>query len=173
MSVTGQSTSAPVFLDLAFWFRFMVLFYTSFSLLVLGLDILFRDICCKFPCHLPLTVLDPRGIYWCDYTDFLRFEVLTAMTMQISIFFDITPYSPLKVNRRFGVTCLLHLQRRRIRQGRNQLEMSVDFQRTTWRYVSEDRTLHIDFDRVGEGCGVDDVPNECFKNTSFTLTICI
>jgi hypothetical protein len=38
------------------------------------------------------------------------------------IFCDKTPCSPLKVNRRFGRTCRLHLQGRRIRQARNQRE---------------------------------------------------
>jgi hypothetical protein len=43
------------------------------------------------------------------------------MVMKSStIFCDITPCSPLKVNRRFGGTCRLHLQRRRISQARNQ-----------------------------------------------------
>jgi hypothetical protein len=41
---------------------------------------------------------------------------------------DITPCSPLKVNRRFGGTC--------------SSEMSVDTQRTTRQYNPEDRTLH-------------------------------
>jgi hypothetical protein len=35
---------------------------------------------------------------------------------------DITPYSPLKVNRRFGGTYRLHLQGRRISPTRNQRE---------------------------------------------------
>jgi hypothetical protein len=42
--------------------------------------------------------------------------------VKASIFWDITPCSPLKVNRRFGRTCHLHLQGRRIRQARNQRE---------------------------------------------------
>jgi hypothetical protein len=36
-------------------------------------------------------------------------EVLTAVVMKGTIFWDITPCSPLKVNRRFGGTYLLHL----------------------------------------------------------------
>jgi hypothetical protein len=82
----------------------------------------------------------------------------------------ITPCSPLKVNRYFGGTCCLHLQGRKIGQARNQREpeskqsftlvsclaysstlkmeatcsseTSADFQRTTRRYISEDRTVH-------------------------------
>jgi hypothetical protein len=80
------------------------------------------------------------------------FEVLTAVIM----FWDITPCSPLKFNRRFGGTYRLHLQGRWIRRVRNQresswlvscpaytstlkteamwsTETSVDFQRTTRR----------------------------------------
>jgi hypothetical protein len=40
---------------------------------------------------------------------FLRFEVLTEVTMKSIIFWDITPCNPLKVNWRFGGT-RLHLQ---------------------------------------------------------------
>jgi hypothetical protein len=65
-------------------------------------------------------------------------------------FWDITAYSPLKVNGRFGRTCHLHLQIRTISQARMvsclvysstlkmkancSSETSVDFQRTTWPY---------------------------------------
>jgi hypothetical protein len=89
-----------------------------------------------------------------------------------SIFRDITARSPLKVNERFGGTCRLHNQGRRISQTRNQYEAginqkfavlatcfmlvsspmkvearcsseaSVYFQRTICRYIPEDRTLH-------------------------------
>jgi hypothetical protein len=45
--------------------------------------------------------------------------VLTAVIMKISIFWDITPYSPLKVNWRFGGKCHLHLQGWRINHERN------------------------------------------------------
>jgi hypothetical protein len=38
------------------------------------------------------------------------FEVLTVVIMKSSIFWDITPYSPLKIDQRFGGTCLLQLQ---------------------------------------------------------------
>jgi hypothetical protein len=82
------------------------------------------------------------------------------------IFWDITPCSPLKVNRRFGEPYHLHLQSRRISPARNQRESrwktqpysvsyltlkmevicssetSLDFQRTTRLHIPEDRTLH-------------------------------
>jgi hypothetical protein len=41
---------------------------------------------------------------------FVGFEVLTPVVMKSSIFWDIKPCSPLKVNRRFGGTYRLHLQ---------------------------------------------------------------
>jgi hypothetical protein len=52
----------------------------------------------------------------------VRFEVLTAVVMSSSIFWDITPYSPLNVNWRFGRTFRLHLQNRKIKLARNQCE---------------------------------------------------
>jgi hypothetical protein len=39
-----------------------------------------------------------------------KFEVLTAEVMKSTIFWDITPGSPLNINRRFGGTYRLHLQ---------------------------------------------------------------
>jgi hypothetical protein len=53
-------------------------------------------------------------------TDTEDFEVLTAVVMKSSTFRDITPCSPVIVNRRFGGTCCLHLQGRRISQARSQ-----------------------------------------------------
>jgi hypothetical protein len=79
------------------------------------------------------------------------------------IVWDITPCSQLKVNRRFGGTCHLHLQGRRIYElskkpawklvaSRAALKMEliffserwVDFQRTTRLYIAEDRNRHND-----------------------------
>jgi hypothetical protein len=86
-----------------------------------------------------------------------------------TIFWDITPCSPLRVNWRFRNTHRLHLQGRRISQAKNQhksrwqasmllscsaysstlkmeaicsSETSVHFQQTTRRYIPEDSTLH-------------------------------
>jgi hypothetical protein len=42
--------------------------------------------------------------------------------MKSSIFWDITPCSPLGVNRRFEGICRLHFRGRRISQARNQRE---------------------------------------------------
>jgi hypothetical protein len=44
------------------------------------------------------------------YSKALGFEVLTAVAMKSSVFWDISPYIPVKVNRRFGGTYHLHLQ---------------------------------------------------------------
>jgi hypothetical protein len=44
------------------------------------------------------------------------FEVLTAVVMKSSIFWNIMSYSPLKVNRRFLRTCRLHFQGRNMEQ---------------------------------------------------------
>jgi hypothetical protein len=90
--------------------------------------------------------------------------------MKSTIFWDIASCSPLKVNRRFGRTYRLHLHgricraryqcdsrwqaefhllshwylARLIRPWRRRCysETSVDFQRTTRRYIPEDSTLH-------------------------------
>jgi hypothetical protein len=60
----------------------------------------------------------------CDQQDllYLGFAVLTAVVMKSTIFWNITPCSPLRVNRRFGGTHRLHLQGRKISQARNQRE---------------------------------------------------
>jgi hypothetical protein len=67
-----------------------------------------------------------------------------------SVFWDIAPCSPLKVNRRFRGTCYLHLllQGRKISEARNQNEIGsmrswfVGFQRTIGWYIPEARSLH-------------------------------
>jgi hypothetical protein len=47
-------------------------------------------------------------------------QVLIAVVLKTSMFWDMTPCSPLKVNRRFGEICRLHLQSRSTSQARNQ-----------------------------------------------------
>jgi hypothetical protein len=71
----------------------------------------------------------------------LRFDVLTVVVMNGSIFLDMKPYTPSKVNRRSGQTCRFHLQGRNQRERRWQAEQLVGFQRTTRRYITEGRTL--------------------------------
>jgi hypothetical protein len=96
--------------------------------------------------------------------NFVGSEVHTPPIMKISVFWDITPCSPLKVNRLFGVTCRFHLQGWRISTAcylchasflaySSNLkmettyfsEMSVGFQRNTRNYILEDRTFKIQF----------------------------
>jgi hypothetical protein len=101
---------------------------------------------CKDTCNSTLI----NGI--CTSTDLVGFDVLTAMVMKRYLW-DITPSSLLRINRRFGGTCRLHLQGRKISQARNQHESSslhnvlarlqVDFKRTTPRYIAEGWTLQV------------------------------
>jgi hypothetical protein len=93
---------------------------------------------------------------------YIVFEVLTAVVMKSTIFWDITPCSALKVNRRLGGTYHLHLQGRRIRSACHLLLQwflarlifwtlkmeaicssytSVEFQRTIRRYIPKDCIL--------------------------------
>jgi hypothetical protein len=60
----------------------------------------------------------------------IGFDVLTAVVMKSSIFWDITQCSPLKDNRRFGSAYCLHLHGRRISQSRNEHE--ADSKRATY-----------------------------------------
>jgi hypothetical protein len=89
------------------------------------------------------------------------FEIHTAVAMNSLIFWDIKSCSPFNVNWRFGETYRLYFQGRKISQARNifncftldsslayssdlkmeatcSSETSVDFQRTTRRYIPED-----------------------------------
>jgi hypothetical protein len=59
-------------------------------------------------------------------------KVLTTVVMKSFIFWDITSCNPLKVYRRFGATCRLHLKGRRISQEINQHETVAS--RTYWRW---------------------------------------
>jgi hypothetical protein len=84
----------------------------------------------------------------------------TVTEMKSTIFWDITPSTPLSVNRRSGGTYRLHLQGRKKVQQETSVEAicssetSVDTQRTTWCYIPEDGTLH----------------NQCCKNLkSYTV----
>jgi hypothetical protein len=53
------------------------------------------------------------------------YEILTAVVMKGSVLWDITPCTPLKVNRRFEGTCRLHLQGRKVSHARNQREAEL------------------------------------------------
>jgi hypothetical protein len=86
------------------------------------------------------------------------FEVVTVMVVKTSIFWDITPCSPFTVNRRFkehvGSICLppaFTLVSCRAYCSNLKMEATcssktpVDFQRTTRRYIPEDRTLDMGY----------------------------
>jgi hypothetical protein len=62
---------------------------------------------------------------------YVGFEVLTAVVMKSSIFWDTTPRSPLKVNRRFGETCRLRPQDRRSSRATAELCLPPDFTLTS------------------------------------------
>jgi hypothetical protein len=79
------------------------------------------------------------------------FEILTVVVMHSSIFWDITPWSPFKSQPTFRrkqssatcftlVSCLACSLALKMEVTYSS-EMSVDFQRTTRRYIPEDRTL--------------------------------
>jgi hypothetical protein len=84
-------------------------------------------------------------------------QVLTAVVMKSFVFWDITPCSPLSINRRFGGSCGHTLHGRRINRKNVDFlldlffdpemgatfcsKMSVDIQQNTWHYIREDRTI--------------------------------
>jgi hypothetical protein len=90
---------------------------------------------------------------------FVQFEVFTAGVMKSIILWDMTPCSPLSLNRRFCKTCRLHLGGRRSKFSKNQQtiaeiisstlkmeeicssEMSVETQRTTRPNIPENNSL--------------------------------
>jgi hypothetical protein len=80
------------------------------------------------------------------------FEVLASTVKKITVFWDITPRSPLKVNRRFGGTYRFHLQSRRMSRERNQ---------------HESRQLGLFFDP--EGGGNMFFRNVCWLSTDYTV----
>jgi hypothetical protein len=76
----------------------------------------------------------------------------SSASMKVSIFWDITPRSPLKINQRFGgicrfACCLLHAGLFGLfldpeDGGEFLSETSAEFRRITLRYVPEKSTLH-------------------------------
>jgi hypothetical protein len=62
------------------------------------------------------------------------FQVFTAVVMKSIIFWDITRCSPLSLNRRFGGTYRLHLQRRRNKFIKNQQASKQVASRFCWTY---------------------------------------
>jgi hypothetical protein len=97
-------------------------------------------------------------LYYINYFISVGFEVLTAVVMKSIIFWNITPCSPLRVNRRFGGTYRLHLQAPLATcfhagflayfstlkmEAICSSEKSVGSQLTTRRYIPEDGTLFL------------------------------
>jgi hypothetical protein len=62
----------------------------------------------------------------------VRFQVLTAVGMKVSVFWDVAPCSHVEVDRRF-----IALMMEAVRTS----ETSVNFNVTTRRYISEDSKL--------------------------------
>jgi hypothetical protein len=60
-----------------------------------------------------LALIGKMGDSLQTYIFYVGFEVLTAMVVKSTMFWDIAPCSPLSVNRRFGGTHRLHLQGRK------------------------------------------------------------
>jgi hypothetical protein len=82
------------------------------------------------------------SIMWKEY---IGSEVLTPVVMKSSIFWDITPGSPLKVclpPAFTPVSCLTYSLNLKLEEKCSS-ETSVDFQRAAPRCISKDRTLHV------------------------------
>jgi hypothetical protein len=76
------------------------------------------------------------------------FEVFTAVVMKRSVFWGITPCSPLKVKEALLSTCfhatfLLGYSSTLKIEAICWSETFSDFQRTTWRYIPEDRSFQL------------------------------
>jgi hypothetical protein len=69
------------------------------------------------------------------------FDVLTTVVMKISVFSEIMQSTSLKINRRFGGICRLHVEKT---EAVCSSETLVDFQRNRRRYVPEDRNLKFE-----------------------------
>jgi hypothetical protein len=83
----------------------------------------------------------------------LRLEVLTPVVMKGSIFWDITPCSPLKINRCFWGTYSLHLQGRRISRARNQHDSRAYACWNFWLYLKEEGRERAQFSHIGSPVG--------------------
>jgi hypothetical protein len=79
-----------------------------------------------FEDHIKQNMDNPLKVYLCASTVIqitLTYKVPRTFTeVKSTIFWDIAPCTPLKVNRCFGVTYRIHLQGRRISGARNQRE---------------------------------------------------
>jgi hypothetical protein len=101
-----------------------------------------------------------RGLLNAQKIRTVGFQVLRAVTMKNSIFWDVTPCIPVKVYRRFGGTYYLYPQGRRVSQASDHEETSstalptiplthetsVNFYHTTRSHIPEDNTLNFRID---------------------------
>jgi hypothetical protein len=79
-------------------------------------------------------------VHLCLYS--VEVEVLTAVVMKSSVFWDVTPCSPFIVIRRFRETVFLLAYSSSLKmEATCSSETSVDYQRTIQSYIPEDRTL--------------------------------
>jgi hypothetical protein len=84
-----------------------------------GVIIVIKIILKEIECELESTGSGQDPAVDC-YEEGIGFDVLTAVVMKSSVFWDITPCSSVKVNRHIGETYRLHLQELRVIQGRIQ-----------------------------------------------------
>jgi hypothetical protein len=114
-----------------------------------------NDSSTKFSSLALTSTVRTTGTTHLDIQETLNFLPTGDMYVKSCIFGDITPCSPLKFNLRFGGICRLQIQGRGTSWFLAQLillimkneatcssETAIDFQRTTRRYIPEDKTLH-------------------------------
>jgi hypothetical protein len=83
----------------------------------------------------------PAGSLTSNYSEYwVRFEVLTAASMKMSVFWVLAPCSQVVVYRHFSGTCCLHTQGDE--GGSNTSETSVNVYQTTRRNNPEHSYLH-------------------------------
>jgi hypothetical protein len=91
---------------------------------------------------LAIHVYDVSTVIGCSISFLVKTRNFSLdVAMKIIIICDITPCSLLSFNRRFGGTYCLHLQGRRNKFSKKPAT-SVETQRTIWRHIPEDDTLH-------------------------------
>jgi hypothetical protein len=78
--------------------------------------------------------------------DYVRLEVLTAVTMKSTVSWGVTPCSLVEVHQCFWGMYCLHLQDQRVGHAINQQDVSSKqstllWYQTTWSHISEDSTL--------------------------------
>jgi hypothetical protein len=82
----------------------------------------------------------------------MELDVLTAVITKSSLFYDMTPCSPLKVSRNLGKKFRVCHQGWRVSRGRNLedgdmylLKSSIEFQETVRNYIPEEIILHSQY----------------------------